>query len=153
VNKSNQFNLTTQRYTQEQLQGFAESPHHVTRWFRLSDRFGDNGLVGVMIGVVDAEGSSLEIDLWLMSCRVLGRRMEELMCGTLADEAHARGLERVVGRYLPTEKNAMVADLYPRLGFKDTGRSSRPGETVWEYVLVQQPRITCPSIHVEPATD
>jgi FkbH-like protein len=153
VNKSNQFNLTTRRYTQEQLQGFAESPQYVTRWFRLSDRFGDNGLVGVMVGVEDAEQRTLEIDLWLMSCRVLGRRMEELMCGTLLEEARARGLERLVGRYLPTEKNAMVADLYPRLGFKDAGASSVPGETVWDYTLDEQPRITCPSIHVEPAAD
>jgi FkbH-like protein len=149
VNKSNQFNLTTRRYTQEQLQAFAESTRHVTRWFRLRDRFGDNGLIGVMIGVEDAEASTLEIDLWLMSCRVLGRRMEELMCGTLLEEARARGLSRLVGRYLPTEKNGLVADLYPRLGFKDAGAGGTSGETVWEYDVEQQPRILCPSIRVE----
>jgi FkbH-like protein len=151
VNKSNQFNLTTRRYTQEQLRAFAESPSYVTRWFRLRDRFGDNGIVGVMLGVVNAEESALEIDLWLMSCRVLGRRMEELMCGTLMRAAQARGLVRVRGRYLPTAKNGMVADLYPRLGFKDSGTAESPGETVWEYSLETQAPIACPLVQVEEA--
>jgi FkbH-like protein len=149
VNKSNQFNLTTRRYTQEQLQAFAESPRHATRWFRLRDRFGDNGLIGVMIGVEDVETSTLEIDLWLMSCRVLGRRMEELMCGTVLEEARGRGLSRLVGRYLPTEKNGLVADLYPRLGFKSSSAPAIAEETVWEYDVERQPRIVCPSIRVE----
>ncbi len=151
VNKSNQFNLTTRRYTQEQLQAFAESPRHVTSWFRLRDRFGDNGLIGVMVGVEDPEQSTLEIDLWLMSCRVLGRGMEALMCGTLLEEARRRGLSRLLGRYLPTEKNAMVADLYPRLGFKDAGVSAGPGETVWALDVEGQPPIHCPSIRIETA--
>lgn len=148
VNKSNQFNLTTRRYTQEQLRAFAESGRHVTRWFRLRDRFGDNGLVGVMLGIVDEPAATLEIDLWLMSCRVLGRRMEELMCGTLMQAARERGLTRLRGRYLPTAKNGMVADLYPSLGFKDCG-STQPGETVWEYDLSSQPLIQCPLVRLE----
>jgi FkbH-like protein len=148
VNKSNQFNLTTLRYTQEQLRAFAESPRYVTRWFRLRDRFGDNGLVGVMLGVVDEPAATLEIDLWLMSCRVLGRRMEELMCGTLMQAASERGLTRLRGRYVPTAKNGMVADLYPRLAFKDCG-ATQPGETVWEYDLRSQPLIQCPLVRLE----
>jgi FkbH-like protein len=149
VNKSNQFNLTTRRYTQEQLRAFAESPAHVTRWFRLRDRFGDNGLVGVMIGAADEEARVLDIDLWLMSCRVLGRRMEELMCGVLMRAAHERGISRLRGRYLPTAKNGMVADLYPRLGFKEGGTEAQLGETVWEYDLDAQPAITSPLVRIE----
>jgi FkbH-like protein len=148
VNKSNQFNLTTRRYTQEQLRAFAESPDHVTRWFRLRDRFGDNGLIGVMLGAVDEAAAALEIDLWLMSCRVLGRRMEELMCGTLMQAALERGLTRLRGRYIETAKNGMVAGLYPRLGFKDCGAPG-PGETVWEYDLRSQPSIQCPLVRLE----
>jgi len=151
VSKSNQFNLTTRRYTQEQLRGFAESPEHVTRWFRLRDRFGDNGIIGVMLGVVQASEATLEIDLWLMSCRVLGRRMEELMCRTLMRAARERGLTRVRGRYLPTAKNAMVTELYPRLGFEDAGGATRPGETVWEYDLGARPALECSVIRVEEA--
>jgi FkbH-like protein len=149
VNKSNQFNLTTRRYTSEQLRAISESPAHVTRWFRLRDRFGDNGLVGVMIGAVDEAAGALDIDLWLMSCRVLGRRMEELMCGTLMQAARERGLSRLRGSYLPTAKNGMVADLYPRLGFKDSGRAREPGETAWEYDLHTQPLIRSPLVRVE----
>jgi FkbH-like protein len=155
VNKSNQFNLTTRRYTQEQLRAFAESPAHLTRWFRLRDRFGDNGLVGVMIGAVEGATRTLEIDVWLMSCRVLGRRMEELMCGTLMAAARERGCSRIRGRYLPTAKNGMVADLYPRLGFKELGPAREPreaGETVWVYDLDTQPLITSPLVRVEEPT-
>jgi FkbH-like protein len=151
VNKSNQFNLTTRRYTQEQLRGFAESEGFVTRWFRLRDRFGDNGIIGVMLGVVQQGDATLEIDLWLMSCRVLGRRMEELMCRTLMQAALERGLSRVRGRYLPTAKNVMVADLYPRLGFKDATGATQPGETIFEYDLDTQPLIECPLVRVEEA--
>ena len=136
VNKSNQFNLTTRRYTEAQLQALAARDDHVVRTFRLRDRFADNGLIGVMIARDVGDGATLEIDSWLMSCRVLGRRMEEFMIGAMMEAALRRRLTRVVGRYIPTAKNGLVRELYPRLGFTPAAEAPRAeGETVWEYRL------------------
>lgn len=140
VNKSNQFNLTTKRRTEEQLRALARSSDHVTLSFRLRDRFADNGLIGVLIGRILPEEGTLEIDTWIMSCRVLGRRIEEFMCGLLMEAAKSRGLQRLRGRYLPTAKNGLVKDLYPRLGFEPRPGGSG-GETVWEYSLKTQPAL------------
>lgn len=149
VNKSNQFNLTTRRYTQEQLRSLAADPTCIARCFRLRDRFGDNGLIGVMIGRVCKEERKLEIDTWLMSCRVLGRRMEEFMCGELMRAAQAAGVDRIVGRYLPTRKNALVRDLYVRMGFRPLGDGETAGETLWEYDLRAQPPLRSEFIRIE----
>ncbi len=149
VNKSNQFNLTTRRYTEEQLRAESERPDAVVRTFRLRDRFADNGLIGVMIGRALPEQSTLEIDTWLMSCRVLGRRVEEFMVGVMMQAALDRGLTRVVGRYLPTAKNGLVRELYPRLGFSPIEGSGAPGETAWEYRLDLLPVLANRFIRVE----
>jgi FkbH-like protein len=116
INKTNQFNLTTRRYTEDQVRAMASSPDWWCRWFRLSDRFGDHGLIGVIL----AEKGRVEwrIDTWLMSCRVLGRQMEEFMCASLLSAAQREGASNVVGEYLPSEKNAVVSGLYPRMGFE-----------------------------------
>ena len=149
VNKSNQFNLTTRRYTEEQLRAEAQRPDAVVRTFRLRDRFADNGLIGVMIGRALDDGATLEIDTWLMSCRVLGRRVEEFMVGVMMQAALDRGLTRVVGRYLPTAKNGLVRELYPRLGFTPVEPSGAPGETAWEYRLDLRPVLANRFIRVE----
>ena len=83
---------------------------------RLSDRFGDNGLISIVLGRL--RGEELEVELWLMSCRVLKREMEVAMLDALVERAAARGVKRIRGVYLPTKKNGMVAEHYPRLGFK-----------------------------------
>jgi predicted enzyme involved in methoxymalonyl-ACP biosynthesis len=82
---------------------------------RVRDRFGDHGIVGILIASHDAE--SLCVDTWLMSCRVLGRRLEEVMLNSLRKYAYAAGYKTVVGLYRPTAKNHQVADLYDRRGF------------------------------------
>jgi FkbH-like protein len=115
-NKSNQFNLTTRRLTLGEVQAFAADPSGITLYGKLSDRFGDNGLVSLVSGHL--EGGRLEIDLWLMSCRVLKRGMEMAMLDRLAAQCQAAGVRQLVGRYLPTEKNAMVKDFYGSLGFE-----------------------------------
>jgi FkbH-like protein len=115
TNKTNQFNLTTRRYTLGELSSIAKNPEYVTLYGRLADRFGDNGLVSVIIG--RAYGDALHLDLWLMSCRVLKRTFEHAMFEALCEAAAARGLTTLVGTYLPTPKNAMVASLYASLGF------------------------------------
>jgi len=130
VNKTNQFNLTTRRYTGAEIHAIAQDPGYVTLYGRLADRFGDNGLVTVLIG--RANRDALEIDLWLMSCRVLNREMELAMFDALVESCQSRGLRRIVGTYIPSKKNAMVADHYPKLGFRAI-ESSPVGQTSWAW--------------------
>ena len=92
----------------------ANDPQCLTLYGRLNDKFGDNGLVSVLVGRV--AGETLEIDVWLMSCRVLKREMELAMFDTLVEQCQARGIRKIVGVYIPTKKNAMVARLYGELG-------------------------------------
>jgi FkbH-like protein len=99
---------------------------------RLADRFGDNGLVSVVSGRRD--GNELHLDLWLMSCRVLKRDMELAMLDVLVEEARQAGIETVVGTYIPTKKNAMVADFYSRVGFSQ--QSTNSGASVTYHLSV-----------------
>ena len=115
INKSNQFNLTTRRYTEADVAAAQNDPDAFTLQVRLSDSFGDNGMICVVI--CRSEGSDWEIDTWLMSCRVLGRKVEAAVLQELAGQARARGIARLVGRYLPTEKNKLVEQHYANLGF------------------------------------
>ena len=130
INKSNQFNLTTRRYTEAQVAALEADPAKVTIQVRLTDRFGDNGMISVVI--VDA--GTWKIDTWLMSCRVLGRRMEEVVLDQVVRAARAGGATALTGRYIPSVKNKMVADHYPRLGFALVD-GEPGGETVWRLDL------------------
>lgn len=121
INKTNQFNLTTRRRSEEEVAALAEDPATIALQFRLVDRFGDNGIIAVVIAH-QAEARRLEIDTWLMSCRVLGREVERAVFGLLREAAAARGLRDILGRYRRTAKNGMVADLLPRLGFEAVGK-------------------------------
>lgn len=114
--RSNQFNLRTVRYTEAQIEALAQDEGHICLYFMLKDKFGDHGLISVVILDKQAEGS-LFISEWLMSCRVLKRGMEEFIVNTILRTAAEQGFRRVVGEYLPTPKNAMVKDLYEKLGF------------------------------------
>ena len=117
TNKSNQFNLTTRRYTQDDIEKTASDGSNITLCGRLRDKFGDNGIVSLVIGAV--KGDELHIDLWLMSCRVLKRDMEYAMMDALADTATAHGIRTIYGYYYPTAKNKMVKDFYDTvLGFE-----------------------------------
>ncbi len=128
TNKTNQFNLTTRRCTLAEMEGFAANPDYVTLYGRLKDRFGDNGLVTVILG--RKQDAALHLDLWLMSCRVLKRDMELAVLDALATRAAAMGVTQLVGYYIPTKKNGMVADHYEKLGF--TRASEQPdGTTMW----------------------
>lgn len=115
INKSNQFNLTTVRRTAAELASVAGDPGWLTRTVSLRDRFGDNGLVSVLLARVD--GDAADVDTWVMSCRVLKRNVELLLLNDVCREAARRGLRRVRGTYLPTPRNALVRDHYDRLGF------------------------------------
>ena len=129
TNKSNQFNLTTRRYTLAEIESTAADGNHIGIYGRLTDRFGDNGLISVVLGAID--GRKLHLDLWLMSCRVLKRDMEIAMLDSLVERARDRGIATIVGYYLPTAKNGMVADHYQKLGFSLASKIESTGSTVW----------------------
>ena len=134
TNKTNQFNLTTRRYTQADVERIAGDPACIGLSGRLIDAFGDNGLVSVIVGRL--EGSAVHVDLWLMSCRVLKRGMEDAMLDALVAAARAAGATRLVGRYIPTTKNGMVADHYDRLGFERQDRGA-DGSGTWSLDLTR----------------
>ncbi len=116
INKSNQFNLTTRRYTDADVLAVMADRQAFGLQLRLTDRFGDNGIIAIVIGRLQPD-RDLIIDTWLMSCRVLGRQVEPTTLNLICQEALKLGARRVVGAYVPTKKNAMVKDHYARLGF------------------------------------
>ena len=116
TNKSNQFNLTTKRYTQDDIEKTAADDSNITLYGRLKDKFGDNGIVSLVIGNIRS-GAELHIDLWLMSCRVLKRDMEFAMMDALVEKARERGVKTIYGYYYPTAKNKMVKEFYDIQGF------------------------------------
>lgn len=129
TNKSNQFNLTTKRFTLAEIKNIAEDKDkYITLYCRLKDRFGDNGVISLIVG--EMVGAELRIVLWLMSCRVLKRGVEDLMLDCIVDEARRVGCQNVVGFYYPTKKNSMVKDHYKNFGF--TLVSENTGNTEWE---------------------
>ena len=119
IGKTNQFNLTTRRHAEAQVRAIAGGAGGVALTVRLRDRFGDYGLVGVVLGIAD--GDALAIDTWLMSCRVIGRTLEQRVLHELVRRAEQLGHRRLVGEYVPTAKNALVAGLYTELGFVALG--------------------------------
>lgn len=117
VNKTNQFNLTTRRVTDQAVLAVLDDPKAFGLQLRLADRFGDNGMIAVVIGRLTPENDCL-IDTWLMSCRVLGRGVEGATLNLVAAEAQRLGADRLVGEYRPTAKNGMVSEHYVKLGFE-----------------------------------
>ena len=114
--RSNQFNLRTVRYTDADIEALANDPDVIDLSFTLEDKFGDNGLIAVVImRPIDKE--TLFVDTWFMSCRVLKRGMENFTLNTMVERAKAAGYKRIIGEYLPTPKNKMVEEHYPGLGF------------------------------------
>jgi FkbH-like protein len=126
VNKSNQFNLTTRRYTDEDILSVMADPDAFGLQLRLTDRFGDNGIIAIIIGRL-LENKDLYVDTWLMSCRVLGRQVEQTTLNLIVREATRLGARRILGEYIPTKKNAMVKDHYARLGFTVTATDEAGG--------------------------
>lgn len=150
TNKTNQFNLTTRRYSEAEIARLAEDPRGLALAVRLTDKFGDNGLVGVVLARPDPalEEGELFLDTWLMSCRVLGRQVEDAVLEVVAQAAEAAGWHTLVGEYRPTGRNAMVAEHYPRLGFEQRTAPpwATPEATYWRLPLVARPPV---SHHIE----
>lgn len=149
TNKSNQFNLTTRRYTQSDIEAFAADPGYITRYGKLVDKFGDNGVVSVVIGRIGTmedvavyrqgerplsreAGDVLHLELWLMSCRVLKRDMEYAMMDSVAEACAECGVRTIMGYYYPTAKNAMVREFYAGMGFEKREETDT-GVTIWRF--------------------
>jgi len=116
INKTNQFNLTTKRYTKAEVEEVFHDENSILLYGRLQDKFGDNGLVSIIIG--KKENKVLDIPLWIMSCRVLKRDMEKAMLDSLVEICKTKDIEKIVGKYIPSSKNSMVKNHYMDLGFK-----------------------------------
>ncbi len=129
--KTNQMNATTRRYGEPEIQQFIDDPQARVYWVRIQDRFGDNGIVGVMI--VREQGEAWEIDTFLMSCRVIGRTVEQAMLGVLAEHARKRNVASLIGRFIPTAKNLPAQQVYADHGFRLVEETD--GQSLWELDL------------------
>jgi len=127
ISKSNQFNLTTRRYSEAEIAALQSDPDALTIQARLEDIFGDNGMVSAVI--CRQTGPRLEVDTWIMSCRVLGRRVEETILQHIVEQARLKGVAEIIGRYVPTARNGLVRDHFEKLGFVQVDSSSE--ETTW----------------------
>ena len=134
VNKTNQFHPTTTRYTEAQMKALASSPESWVGQFSLADRFGDHGIIAVV--VMRFAGASATIDTWAMSCRVFSRQMEDFTFGVIWKVAKERNCERLTGAYVPTRKNVIVAGLYEGFGGVRTAGSDT-GDVTWSFDLRQ----------------
>jgi FkbH-like protein len=135
INKTNQFNLTTRRVTDEQISALIEDKRALTLQVRLLDTFGDNGIIAIVFGSFQPGTHDIRIETWLMSCRVLGRQMEEETLNLVVAQARTLGATRLIGVYRPTAKNGMVRDHYRRLGFAPSGEPDVEGGTEWVLAL------------------
>jgi FkbH-like protein len=133
INKSNQYNLTTRRYTEPEVTGAEKDPEVFTLQVRLTDIFGDNGMISVVI-CRPGDPAVWKIDTWLMSCRVLGRKVEHMVLREILQHARATGIGRLVGVYRPTDRNKLVVDHYAKLGFTKL-REEESGITHWEMLV------------------
>jgi FkbH-like protein len=133
INKSNQYNLTTHRYTDPEVAEAENDPAVFTLQVRLADMFGDNGMISVLI-CRPGEARVWEIDTWLMSCRVLGRKVENMVLREILRHAREAGIEKLVGVYRPTDRNKLVVDHYAKLGFTKVSEEES-GLTRWELLV------------------
>ena len=128
INKTNQFNLTTKRYTAGEIENISTSDEHIKIYGKLTDKYGDNGLIAVSIGSIKKR--QCHIDLWLMSCRVLKRDMEFAMLDELVKQCTEKGVSKIVGYYYKSTKNNMVSNLYEKFGFILSETNSEG--TIWK---------------------
>jgi FkbH-like protein len=126
LGKTNQFNLTTRRHSQGEISRMSAHSDYAALYVRLRDRFGDLGLIGV--GLLAFQGEEAVIDSFVMSCRAMGRQVENALAFALADAARQRGCQTLIGDYIPTARNSIVAGLYPSLGFSTLGPLENGGQ-------------------------
>lgn len=139
-NKSNQFNLTTKRYTVEDIKKISEAKNYITLYGKLIDKFGDNGIVSLVIGKINS--NELDLELFLMSCRVLKREMEYKMLDALVEECRSIGIGKINAKYIKTEKNSMVKNLLSDFGFTKL-KEDESGNSEWELSDLQNYACKC----------
>jgi len=128
--KTNQFNMTTRRYTEEDIKRFTEDKDYLVFSMKVKDKFGDNGIVGV--GIVKKNNGYWNIDTFLLSCRVIGRKIENVMLSYIIEKAYEQNIKTLVGLYVPTVKNIPAKTFYKDQGFK-------PHRKKWIYHVDKQP--------------
>ncbi len=138
LGKTNQFNLTTRRHGEAQVRAFMNDANCVHCYLTLRDRFADHGLVSLIIAKRDggsgSGGAVMDIDTWLMSCRVIGRSVEAELLSHVSEAAQRMGCTAIRGTYIPTAKNGMVKDIFHQFGFAKT-HTAADGTTTWMYDL------------------
>jgi FkbH-like protein len=127
IGKTNQFNLTTRRYTDAEVRQFREDTDSIVYSMAVTDKFGDEGVVGVAI--VKMKDDAWWIDSLLMSCRVIGRSAETALLARIVSDARAKKAKRIIGEYIPTKKNPPAADLFEKHGFGIPATSDNNGTT------------------------
>jgi len=130
TNKTNQFNLTTKRFSYAEICAIAADDNYINLYGKLTDKYGDNGVVTVVMGKKDVISKTLDIEVWLMSCRVLKRKLEYAMLDVVVERAKAAGLKKIRGYYFRTKKNAMVANFYEEMGFSIITETA--DKSIWE---------------------
>ena len=150
INKTNQFNVTTRRYTEAQVRAMAEDSQAWVGAFQMSDRMGSYGLIGVLCCRPIDPGGTWEIDTWLMSCRTLGRQMEKFMFDRLVEAAVEHRVARIIGVYRPTAKNGLVKELYSQMGFRCVGEAV--DELRYEFDVPATPVVTATHVRNVAAT-
>jgi len=146
IQRSNQFNLTTHRYSEADCEALMKNPDVLPLYAKLSDRLGDHGLIGVI--VLAPENEDLTIRDWLMSCRVLARGVEQTLMNLVVEKARERNLRRVRGEYIRTAKNQMVEDFFGRFGFTQTG-----GDKDHAYWTLNVSEYQCKETFISPAAE
>ena len=143
INKTNQFNTTTRRYSAEEVAAMASASDYITLQFRLRDRYGDNGLIStIILGPNGGEPATFEVESWVMSCRVFGRELEFEAMNIAVEAARRRNARTLVATYVPTPKNAVIKDLYENLGFSPIDTTDERQKR-WQLDLAQySPRQT-----------
>ena len=136
MNKTNQFNLTTRRYTRAQIAELLEDADRCVYLYNVADRFGDNGITAVLIA--DCSGEAPVLTDFVMSCRIMGRKIEDALVEDVEKDLRSRGWDRLRGMYLPTAKNAPVSGLYERLGYVEVGAAGEKG-ILYEIGLAKTP--------------
>jgi FkbH-like protein len=131
LGKTNQFNLTTRRHSMDKVRELVSIPNTVGLTLRLADKFGDQGIIGLLIAVPENGSGTMVVDSFLVSCRALGRGVEDVLWSELLAQAARAGVRRIRAEYIRTPKNDLVAPLFDRLGLRRTSES----EQVTEYVL------------------
>jgi FkbH-like protein len=145
INKTNQFNLRTRRYTEQEVLAVMKQPDVLTLQLRLVDRFGDNGIIGIVIAT--PQDDCLKIDTWLMSCRVVGRHVEQATINIVVEQARKLHADRLLGEYLPTKKNDMVRDHYQRLGFSKVAEGE-DGSSQWILAMADFRAFSTPIVSI-----